>query len=732
MDTTLQLSTLVLAVFVGVCLFIVSKHIKVPAIILLLVGGLVLGPEFLGLINPDLLGEGIRLIISLSVAIILFEGGLTLHPDGLKKAPKMIWRLLTFGVVITWFGSTLLIHWLLELSIEMSLLAGSLIIVTGPTVIAPLLKRINVKEKIYHILHWEGVLIDPIGVFIAILCFEWISTEGPFVAHLGHFSYRLLIGGVFGYLGGKAIVYLLQKDVIPEDQSNIFVFAAALLLFGGSEYVVHEAGILAVIVAGLVVGWANPPRLKNIKTFKSELTELAIALVFILLAANLELKNFMDVGWNVIAVLAGVLFVIRPLSVMLCSIRTSLSFNEKLFLSWIAPRGVIAGSMASLFGIELMNRGFEEAIFLETFAFSVIASTIVLQGGTAGLIAQWLKVKEPEKKGWLIIGAHLFSRKIATFIMANTKGVCIFLDTNADAVREAQEHGFIAFNGNALSTETIPRETLASIGNLMALTDNRDLNQLICEKWSGVVDKKRMFRWSSQSPEMEQRIAGMGLQIWSELDKPSQVSYNLKNKESLFHLSENKESLSQQSEHIVLAAENQGKISFEAPQEASDSIHMLWLEKIAKDLTGLLRQQHILFLQSDSYEEALQSILETAYRLYPELPEEQISSMLLERERDFPTTLAHGVAAPHLHCADLSKPFCFIAKISNDIELQTYEGASVQLLFVLLSPESQPELHLRLLAEVAQVTSTPKMVQKLLEAKTENEMIQYLRENKLA
>jgi len=250
----LQLSTIVFAVFVGVCLFILSRFIRIPPIVLLLVGGVIFGSESLGLIHPESLGDGLRLIISLCVAIILFEGGLTLHSEGLKKAPKVIWRLLTLGVLITWLGTAILIHLLLDFSVTISLLAGSLIIVTGPTVIAPLLKRIQIKKKLYYILHWEGVLIDPIGVFIAILCFEWFSIEGNFITHIWQLSYRLLIGSVLGFTGGKIITLLLKKEIIHEDQANIFVFASALFLFGISDFIMHEAGLLTVVIAGLVIG----------------------------------------------------------------------------------------------------------------------------------------------------------------------------------------------------------------------------------------------------------------------------------------------------------------------------------------------------------------------------------------------------------------------------------------------------------------------------------------------
>ncbi len=723
----LQLTTLVLAIFVGVCLFILSRHTRIPPIILLLIGGIILGPDLLGLINPGSLGDGLRLIVSLSVAIILFEGGLTLHPQGLKKTPKVIWQLLTLGVLITWLGTAGLIYLLLDFSVNMSLLAGSLIIVTGPTVIAPLLKRIQIKEKIYHILHWEGVLIDPIGVFIAILCFEWLSIEGGFLTHIWQLSYRLLIGIVFGYTGGKAITLLLKREIIPEEQTNIFVFASALFLFGVSEYIVHEAGILTVVIAGLVVGWANPPRLKRIQQFKSELTELAIALVFVLLAANLELKNFLEMGWETIIVLGGVLFVIRPLNIMLCSYGTSLSLNEKAFLSWIAPRGVVAGSMASLFGIQLMALGHPEAIFLETFTFSVIAITIILQGGTASIVARLLKVEEPEKKGWLIIGAHLFSRRIAEFIAAKTNGVCVFLDTNADAVRETQQDGRIAFQGNALSTDSLPAEITVSIGYVLALTDNRDLNQLICEKWSEVVAGNKLFRWSSQSLEIEQQIAGMGIPIWSHLAKPSQVSYDLKNSAVHFYQNNHEEGQLQANNSILLMAENQGKILFDQPVESSETTQMLLLRRVPRNLTGLLHHQHILFIQSKSYPDALQVVLKKMEHLYPDLPHGQISSMLLEKEQNFPTTLAHGVVAPHLHCPVLAEPLCFIAQIPDGIDLRTFDGELVRLMFVLFSPESKPELLLHLLAQVAKIASNPEMIQQLLTTQTADDLIQYIK-----
>ena len=732
--SSLSFLTLVLTVFFGVSIFILARYLKAPAILPLLLGGILLGPEVLGIINPASLGDGIRSIISACVAVILFEGGLTLQPEGMKSTPRIIRRLLTLGVLITWLGSSALVYFLLEFNIPMSLLAGSLIIVTGPTVIAPLLKRIQIKEKLYNILHWEGVLIDPIGVFIAILCFEWISIEGDLTKHIFQLSYRLVVGSVLGYVGGKLISVLLLKKLIPVEQSNIFVFASALFLFGVSDFIMHESGILTVVIAGLVIGRSDSPDMKRIIQFKSELTEIAISMVFILLAAGLKLDNFLDIGGKMILVLLGLMFLVRPLSILLCSLGLSLPTSEKLFLFWIAPRGVVAGSMASLVGVKLVADGVPNAEFLETFTFSVIIATILLQGGTAGFLARKLKVEASEKKGWLIVGAHSFARSIARFITRTTGGEVIFIDTNTDAVREAQEDGFVAIEGNALNTRLLPQENRGSIGYLLALTDNRQANQLICEKWSEIFDKQNLFRWSSQNPELEEEIEGGGTPIWSGLAGPSQIAYEYKNNELLL---EQRVFQGQQPQAAVdgafLMAEKNGRVIFDAPGpgsngDSSEGVSMLLLKRATWRLAGLLKRQHILFPESNSYREVLLEIMGTARRLYPFLPEEQLRKDFIEREVSFPTTLAQGVAIPHYHCADLQEPLCFIARVPALEGLQTYDGEPVRLLFTLLSLENQPQLHLKILAEIARIASIPGMIQNLINAGSADEILHFLQE----
>lgn len=723
----LQLPTFAYATFIGVVLFIISNYLKIPTIVLLLLGGILAGPEVFGIIHPDSFGNGLRVLISVCVAIILFEGGLTLHPQGIKNTPKVIWRLLSIGVLITWIGSAFLIYIIFRLPVEICLLAGSLIIVTGPTVIAPLFKRIRIKSNLFHILHWEGVLIDPIGVFIAILCFEWVSIEGNFTIHIIQLSYRLIIGTAIGYPGGKLLAHLLKKDKIPEDKINILIFASAIFLFAISDAILHESGILTVIISGLVIGWANPPGLKHIKAFKSELTEVAIALIFILLAANLKLVNFLSLGWKIIIVIIGMMLIIRPLSIFICTFKTNTTFKEKLFLSWIAPRGVIAGSMASLFGIKLVAMNHPNSQFLETFTYCIIASTIIFQGGSARWIAKLLNVEEPERKDWLIIGAHPLSRKIADFIQSTTSANCILLDSNADHILDSNKQGYESYQGNALSLDSLSANLIAPIGNLLALTDNRDLNQLICEKWSEHIPETNLYRWSSQDQSVEKQINGKGMPIWFKYAKPSQISYDILNDEIILVNSADQKNFELDKSFNILLSCSDQKISFASQNDSAKNSQYLVYKRNSRHLKELLYLNHLFFLEPQNYKETLDLILNKIKDIYPDLPYDSIYHQLMSKENTYPTLLMEGIAAPHVHCAAIEKPLCFIAIINGSINLKTYDKKDVKLVFFLISPANQPEIHLKLLSEIARINLNKNLIQHIKDAKSAEEILYYIK-----
>ncbi|MBN2273907.1 MAG: sodium:proton antiporter [Bacteroidales bacterium] len=523
--------SLVIALFAGVIVLVITSHLRMPAIVFLLATGIALGPYGLDILDPSILGKGFDVIISLLVAIILFDGGLTLQFYGYKRTPAVIRKLLTIGVLITWFGTAIAVRLLFGFSYTFSLLAGSVIIVTGPTVIKPILQRIKVKENIQNILQWESVLIDPLGVFIAIFCFDLFLVEEFMLKHIFLFFYRLAVGIVIGLAGGHGIAWLIEKrKVIPEEQTNIFVFSAVLLIFGLSELLISNSGILTVIVAGLVLGIKKTNRLRKIKQFKSEISELSLAILFILLAANLNLDNFLIVGAKGLILVAIVLYVIRPVNVAISARRTKLTFREGVLLSWIAPRGVVAASMASLFTLQLKDHGIENA-FLETFSFTVIIVSVVIHGSTAGFMARLLRLKETRQKLWLIVSSNMFSRALGEFIKDVTGQKCIFVDTNADAIEEARAAGFEGINMSALQVDTFPTDVISNVENVIALTDNHELNIRICEKWSKYVKDSRLYRWTSAMKKPEDKTNQPGIPVWKGMVGPSKIAYALRHGE---------------------------------------------------------------------------------------------------------------------------------------------------------------------------------------------------------
>lgn len=723
-----SLTTVIIAMFAGVSLSVIARHMRIPAIAPLLIGGVVLGPQILGLVNPAVLGDGLRVIISLSVAIILFEGGLTLDMAGFKKSSSVITRLLTLGVLITWFGTALAVWMIFQLPFSIAILAGSLVIVTGPTVISPLLQRVKVKEHLHQILHWEGVLIDPIGVFIAILCFEWISIEGTYWQHLGQFTLRLLIGVSLGFAGGYGISRLLRHKLIPEEQANIFVLVAALLLFGISEFFAHEAGIMTVVIAGLVLGWHRPERLGHIQQFKSELTELSIAIIFILLAANLELSNFTQFGWQGVLIILVVILLIRPLNIFASTFKSSLDLKDRLFLSWVAPRGVVAASMASLFAIQLQDSHAQNAIFLETFTFAVIGVTVLLQGFLSEYMARWLGVNAPTQKGWLVVGAHPFARKVAEFIQKTCQGRCFLIDTNYDDVLTAKQEDFTVFHEDALELDDFPQHLFPQIGNVLALTDNRKLNAQICEKWQQHVPKDRLFRWSGRKKERDQQKL-VGTPVWSGL-RPSDVSTDLREREAVII----KTRIERVQEKMIpgtvpLFSFQEGMLmphSFEWQGEGE----ALLLQPLTLHLPFFVLKENVLSPQGQSYEDLIETALNHARETHPELPFDKTRTILLEQEQNFPTTLSHGVAIPHAHCSDLKEPICIIARVPDGIDMHAYDGEFSRLFFILLSPPGDPETHLVLLADIARVASDADKVQKIMDAETASDVVAFLMSTK--
>jgi NhaP-type Na+/H+ or K+/H+ antiporter len=459
--------------------------VKLPAILFLLLSGILAGPV-LGWLDPDaLLGSLLFPIVSLSVAVILFEGSLTLKFDEIKGLEQVVRRMVSTGMLSSWAVTTLATRWLLGFSWDLSLLFGAVTVVTGPTVIVPLLRTVRPSAHLASILRWEGIVIDPLGALLAVLVFEFIIS-GATGGALGHtllsFGRILLIGLVLGAAAGQFLGMTLRKHWLPEYLHNVVTLTLVFGVFAISDVVQDESGLLTVTVMGVWLANMRAVSVENILNFKESLSVLLISGLFILLAARVDFSQFQSLGWPALGVLVIMQFVARPLKIALCTWGSSLTWRERALLAWIAPRGIVAAAVAALFAMRLQEQTFVDAELLVPLTFMIIIGTVVLQSSTARLIATWLGVAEPEPRGFLIVGAGLVARAIAKALKKRGYD-SLLCDNNWNNVRAARMDGLNTFYGNAVSEYADRRLDLVGIGRLLGLSPQRELNALAAHRY---------------------------------------------------------------------------------------------------------------------------------------------------------------------------------------------------------------------------------------------------------
>ncbi|MBX7252043.1 MAG: cation:proton antiporter, partial [Candidatus Promineofilum sp.] len=407
---------LALVAVVGVGAQLVAWHLRLPSILLLLLSGFLLGPVF-GLIHPDgLLGEALFPFVSLAVGLILFEGGLTLKLKELPDSGPVVSRLISVGALATWFVAALGARFLLGFDWSLAIVLGAILIVTGPTVVGPLLRQIRPKGRSGAILKWEGILIDPVGAVLALLVVEIVALGGginvPGFVLLG-VGRSLVVGVILGLLGAAVLVALMRRHLIPDYLQSGVTLMLVVGFFTLGDLLAAEGGLLTVTLMGIAL--ANQPwvPVRHIVEFKENLQVLLIGVLFILLAGRVDVADLLTVGWPALGFIALLILVARPLGVLLSTWRTPLSNAERLFLMWMAPRGIVAASVASVFAFELSAAGVAEADLLSPVVFLVIVGTVIFYGLTAGPVARRLGLAEREPQGALIVGAHPFARALA-------------------------------------------------------------------------------------------------------------------------------------------------------------------------------------------------------------------------------------------------------------------------------------------------------------------------------
>ncbi|MGD8377251.1 MAG: cation:proton antiporter [Acidobacteriota bacterium] len=476
--------TIALALAAGMLAQALARHLRVPGIVVLLASGVLLGPDFLGLVRPASLGATLPALVGFAVAVILFEGGMNLSIPRIRREGLVIRRLVTVGAVVTAVGATAAARYLLDWDWRPSILFGTLMIVTGPTVVTPLLRRIRVKQSVATILEAEGVLVDAIGAVLAVVAFEVLVSPSGAALAVGALdaASRLVLGAVMGAATGFLIAALLRIErLVPEGLENVFTLAFALLAYQLSDGILHESGIVTVTVAGMVVGNVRSRALGDLREFKEQLTTMFIGMLFVLLAASVSVEQVLELGIPGLLTVLTLMFVVRPLNVLAGTWKSDLDARERLFLCWLAPRGIVAAAVASLFSQSLVAAGVPGGEALQAMVFLVIGMTVLVQGLSGGLIARALGLRRPTNTGYVLLGANDLARAMARLLVEAGNEV-ILLDSSPDACKAAEEEGLRVLFGSGLQEAVLYRADLAGKEACIALTANDEANLLFARK----------------------------------------------------------------------------------------------------------------------------------------------------------------------------------------------------------------------------------------------------------
>jgi len=480
-ELTLQM---VMAVLAGISAQVIAEYLKVPSIVFLLMFGILLGRDGFGLLHPQQLGVGLEVIVALSVAVILFEGGLNLELRELGKVSGSLRNMVTLGTLITLLGGGMAAHWLGEFPWSIAFLYASLVVVTGPTVISPLLKQVQVDRQVATILEGEGVLIDPVGAILAVVVLNTIlnGDAGPSAVIIG-LTLRLGIGGFIGAAGGWLLgVFLKRANFISEDLKNLVVLAGMWGLFGLAQIIRSESGLMATVVAGIVLGASALPEERLLRRFKGQLTVLGVSVLFILLSADLSIASIFALGWGSLYTVFALMLVVRPISIFLCTWNSGLNWRQKLFLSWVAPKGIVSASVASLFAILLTQRGINGGDSIKALVFLTIILTVFLQGLTARWVANLLQInRHSGATGAVIIGCNPLSRLIARLFQERGESV-VLIDTDPEACQKAEQENLRVFQSSGLDIEVLEEAGLDSMGTFLAMTSNGEVNLILAQR----------------------------------------------------------------------------------------------------------------------------------------------------------------------------------------------------------------------------------------------------------
>jgi NhaP-type Na+/H+ or K+/H+ antiporter len=498
-------------------------RIKIPAILPLIIIGLALGPGST-FFTPDgdklldgdhiFSGDLLFAFVSISVGVILFEGGLTLKIREIRHQAGVVRNLLIFGPIITLGGGGLAAHYLMGMDYTLSFLFGALIIVSGPTVVTPILRNVRPNIRINNVLKWEGILIDPLGALIAVLIYEFIQTSdfsNPSTTGVFKEFFLTVAAGMFvGGLAAFFLRWLLEKNRIPSYLRNVMALGMVIFAFTFAEFLAHEAGLMSTTFMGIILANVKVQELKKILSFKEDVSIILISVLFILLSSRINIEQIEKLGINSLALFGIVVLILRPLAVWLSTRASSFNWREVVFMSWVGPKGIVAAAVASLFALQLTSGeradvNIAQAELILPLTFLMIVGTVVIQGATAKPFAKLLKVEREEPRGFLIAGANENSRFLARFLQSQNVDV-ILADTSKTNQKEARRQGFEVFEGSILSDNVYEDLDLNNIGILMAMTSSAEINGLALKYFDEEFGPNKTYRLCSKKEQEHHEI----------------------------------------------------------------------------------------------------------------------------------------------------------------------------------------------------------------------------------
>ena len=453
-----------------------------PAIALMLIAGLLAGPVF-GLIIPERdFGELLEPIIKLAVAVILFEGGLSLNFRELRHSGAAVARLVFIGVPLGWVLGTAAAHYGAGLSLEIAALFGGIMVVTGPTVIGPMLRNLNIGRRPAHLLKWEGIVNDPIGALLAVFIFAYITYQGESV-QVGDIALEVaaagIVAGLLGAALGLLVTWMFPRGLVPEYLKAPVLLVLVIAGFVLADTIRHETGLVTVTIMGVVIANKQMYSFRAIRHFKEDLGVLLVSGVFILLPATLDWETIRAFEARFLVFLLLLLFVVRPVTVLFSLLFSAVSWRERLFVAWIGPRGVVAVAITGLFAIRLVEIGMPDAEALVPLSFGVVVATIVAHGFTANWVARRLGLDKGPGRGVLLVGANPWTVDFGCFLRGLGLPVTV-ADDSQTALRPARERELDVYRGDILDEVTHDDLDLAAFQQLIAATENPAYNALIC------------------------------------------------------------------------------------------------------------------------------------------------------------------------------------------------------------------------------------------------------------